>query len=93
MPATPSFSIITVCRNARGSIEGTLDSLKSQSIADYELIVIDGSSMDGTQDLARKLTIGMTVRIVSEPDGGIYEAMNKGLRFASGRLHPVVLVY
>ncbi|MBL7952499.1 MAG: glycosyltransferase [Flavobacteriales bacterium] len=77
------FSLITVCRNAAPVIAGTLESVLHQTHADIEVIVIDGASTDGTVEIVR----GFADRIrhfVSEPDKGIYDAMNKGLRAATG---------
>lgn len=77
------FSIITVCFNAAGTIADTLHSVATQAYADVEHIVIDGGSSDGTQAVI--LQHGSRVaHCVSEPDGGIYDAMNKGVRLASG---------
>ena len=76
-------TIITVCRNAEGTIEATLRSVAEQDHPDIEHIVIDGDSWDGTEDVVRRH--GQRVaRFVSETDGGIYDAMNKGIRSASG---------
>ncbi len=77
------FSLITVCRNAAPVIAETLQSVLAQTHDQIEVIVIDGSSTDGTADIVR----GFSERIhhfVSEPDKGIYDAMNKGLRAATG---------
>ncbi|WP_295640774.1 glycosyltransferase family 2 protein [uncultured Methylibium sp.] len=76
-------SVITVCRNSAATIGDTLRSLAAQTHAELEHLVIDGASTDGTQDLVRSLGTRYTV-LVSEPDRGIYDAMNKGLRLATG---------
>lgn len=81
--SAPLFSIITVCRNASATIERTLKSVKEQTCGLYEYIVIDGASTDDTAELARKAGIRNTV-LISEPDRGIYDAMNKGMACASG---------
>lgn len=76
-------SLITVCRNASSVIAGSLDSVFAQTHPDIEVIVIDGASTDGTQ----QVLAGCRDRLahyVSEPDKGIYDAMNKGLRAATG---------
>lgn len=79
------ISIVTVCFNAADSIAATLRSVASQTHPDVEHIVIDGGSTDGT--LAQIAAHGAHVaRVISEPDRGIYDAMNKGIRFASGDL-------
>lgn len=76
-------SVITVCFNAIQGIEKTISSVLSQSYPEIEYIVIDGGSKDGTVDVIQKYAdrIGY---FVSEPDGGIYDAMNKGVRVATG---------
>jgi glycosyltransferase involved in cell wall biosynthesis len=85
LPHRPTFSIITVCRNSRQVIGGAISSLSNQSVSDFEYVVIDGASTDGTLDLIREMTAGVNVQIVSEPDAGIYDAMNKGVRMARGK--------
>lgn len=77
------FSIVTVCRNSAAVLPNALASLKCQTHSDREWVVIDGASTDGTFDLVR--TSGEVLgNGVSEPDAGIYEAMNKGWRRACG---------
>lgn len=78
-------SIITVCYNSRATIADALRSVAAQSWPQIEYIVIDGGSTDGTVEMVRELAPAGTV-LVSEPDRGIYDAMNKGLRLASGEL-------
>jgi glycosyltransferase involved in cell wall biosynthesis len=82
-PATPNVSIVTVVRDDARKIAQTLDSVLSQRDADLELVVVDGASRDGTQAIVQ----GYGPRIgafLSEPDRGIYDAMNKGLALARG---------
>ena len=76
-------SVITVCFNAIQGIEKTISSVLSQSYPEIEYIVIDGGSKDGTVDVIRKYEDRVGY-FVSEPDGGIYDAMNKGVRVATG---------
>lgn len=77
------ISVITVCFNAAKTIGKALDSVATQTHPDVEHIVIDGGSRDSTVGVIRQM--GWRVaRLVSEPDRGIYDAMNKGLRLASG---------
>ena len=79
------ISIVTVCLNSARSIGDTLASVNAQTHAEIEHIVIDGGSTDGTQDLVRQR--GERVRrFISEPDRGIYDAMNKGLALATGEI-------
>lgn len=83
MEKAPLFSIITICFNAAKTILPTLDSVRAQSFGDYEYIVQDGGSTDGTVDLVTNVGI-RNLRLVSERDGGIYDAMNRGLGRAKG---------
>jgi glycosyltransferase involved in cell wall biosynthesis len=76
------LSIITVVLNDRSGLEQTLRSLRAQS-GDFEFIVIDGGSVDGTLDLIRSNS-DLITHCVSEPDEGIYDAMNKGIELATG---------
>lgn len=82
----PLISIITVTYNAGRFLERTLRSLVAQgdALADVEYLIIDGQSTDNTLDLVRQYERSIT-RWVSEPDGGLYDAMNKGQRLARGR--------
>lgn len=77
------FSIVTVCFNAEAVIRRAMLSLEEQSFDDYEWIVIDGASTDSTLSILRDFR-GDRVRIVSEPDAGIYDAMRKGVDLARG---------
>jgi hypothetical protein len=80
---SPSVSIITVVFNARELLEGTMRSVFSQSWPHIEYIVVDGGSKDGTADLLTANS-GRIAAWVSEPDKGLYDAMNKGLHMATG---------
>lgn len=83
MPERPLISIVTICRNAAGTIGRTAASVRAQDFDDYEHLIIDGASRDETLAIAR--TEGSdNMRILSEPDKGLYDAMNKGLRLARG---------
>jgi len=76
-------SIITPCRNSERFIERTILSVLNQSYQNIEYIVIDGSSSDGTLDIIRKYHDNITYWI-SEPDNGMYHAINKGIEVAKG---------
>jgi len=77
------ISIITVTYNSAATIRDTLNSIEHQTHVDREHIVIDGVSSDGTLDILSEC--GMPDdKVVSEPDSGIYDAMNKGIKLASG---------
>ena len=84
MSAEPlKISIVTVCRNSEAVIERTIKSVINQQYDRIEYIVIDGASVDDTVAIARRHEMGIS-RLLSEPDGGIYEAMNKGIQNAGG---------
>lgn len=70
--------VITVCRNAESLIEDTIKSVLSQTYPYIKYLIIDGASTDGTVDIIKKYADNLTYW-VSEPDKGIYDAMNKGL--------------
>lgn len=79
----PTISVITVCRNAEKSIEKTIQSVVNQSFNDYEYLIIDGGSIDNTVSIIEKYSDRISF-YVSELDNGIYDAMNKGIRKATG---------
>jgi glycosyltransferase involved in cell wall biosynthesis len=79
------ISVITVCFNAAKTIVETLNSVAAQGHPDVEHIVVDGGSSDGTAELVRQRGTRVA-RLLSEPDRGLYDAMNKGLALASGEL-------
>ena len=79
----PILSVITVVYNNVSDIERTLLSVLNQTYQNIEYIVIDGASTDGTLDVINKYD-NRIARIISEKDKGIYDAMNKGLKMASG---------
>lgn len=81
MNLSPLISVITITYNASSVLRPTMESVANQTMTDREHIIIDGASSDGTLDIARKYP---GVRILSEPDGGLYDAMNKGLSMARG---------
>ena len=79
------LSIITINRNNAAGLEKTLQSVVAQSFKEFEYIVIDGASTDGSVDVIKKYESQFArLKWVSEPDKGIYNAMNKGLHMASG---------
>jgi glycosyltransferase involved in cell wall biosynthesis len=80
---SPLVSVVTVCRNAVAEIEATIASVISQTHPAIEYIVIDGASTDGTVEAIRRASDDIDTWI-SEPDAGIYDAMNKGVRLATG---------
>jgi glycosyltransferase involved in cell wall biosynthesis len=76
-------SIITVVRNRVNVIAQAISSIQDQDYPNIEHVIIDGASTDGTLDLIRKMINARTV-LISEPDGGIYDALNKGIVNSSG---------
>ena len=86
MPVTyPKISVITVCFNAAHLLNKTIESVLEQTYSELEYIIIDGASKDNTNELVK--TFGTSVNsFISEPDSGIYEAMNKGIGISTGEL-------
>ena len=90
----PKISIITVCYNAETLIERTVRSILNQTYANIEYVIVDGNSTDKTMEIIRDILSEIPVetggapslqpKIISEPDNGIYDAMNKGLALATG---------
>ena len=76
------ITVVTVCFNAEKVLEQTMLSVLSQTYKDIEYLVIDGGSKDGTLDIIKKYSD--KVKWISEPDKGIYDAMNKAIKMASG---------
>ena len=81
----PYYSVITICFNDFSGLKATYESLISQDFFDFEWIVIDGGSADGTKEFLEHLVCSFSFQWVSERDKGIYNAMNKGLQMTSGR--------
>jgi len=81
------ISIITVCFNAQRTVAETITSVCNQNYPDLEYLVIDGSSSDGTAEIIRAHPqFSRITTFISEPDKGIYDAMNKGISLASGEV-------
>lgn len=78
-----TFSIITVTYNAEATIEATLLSVQQQTYRHMEHLIIDGASKDNTLLIINRYK-GKNTRVISEPDKGLYDAMNKGIRLATG---------
>lgn len=83
MNIIPKISIITVCYNSVDTIERTIKSVIGQTYPNIEYIVIDGGSTDGTVGVIKQYENRIT-KWISEPDKGIYDAMNKGIKMATG---------
>lgn len=84
MEKVPLISVITVTYNAGKVITKTLESLKLQSFKNFEHIVIDGKSKDDTLQKIKEYYLPQS-QVISEPDRGLYDAMNKGLKMAKGK--------
>ena len=84
-----TVSIVTVTYNSEKTLGATMESVLDQTCTEIEYLIVDGASTDGTVAVAesyreRMERLGIRLRIVSERDGGIYDAMNKGIRMATG---------
>lgn len=85
----PKFSVITICFNAEKEIEDTILSVLNQTTADFEYLVKDGVSTDRTVDIARSFIPafaekGIPYRVISQPDSGVYDAMNQAVQQSQG---------
>ena len=82
------FSIITPCFNSEKTIGRTLDSVLNQTLQDFEYIIIDGASTDRTLEIIEsyRTSFGNKLKVISEHDNGIYDAMNKGIQSAKGQI-------
>ena len=83
MSSAPSLTIVTICYNCVDEIPATVNSVESQTYSDIEYVIIDGRSTDGTLEWLREHN-GCFDILISEPDEGRYDAMNKGLKRATG---------
>lgn len=85
-------SVITPCFNSEKTIQKTLESMLNQTYNNYEYIIIDGKSTDKTLQIIEKYKplFGEKIQVYSEPDKGIYDAMNKGIMKASGDIIGIV---
>jgi glycosyltransferase involved in cell wall biosynthesis len=79
----PTVSIITVCFNSAATIRDTINSVLSQDYPHIQYIIVDGGSRDATVEIVREYGARIDV-LITEPDRGIYDAMNKGIRAATG---------
>lgn len=77
------ISVITATYNSEKTLKDTIDSVLSQSHKNVEYIIIDGGSVDGTMGIVRAYGSSIS-KVISEPDKGIYDAMNKGIKLATG---------
>ena len=86
------LSIITINRNNAAGLEKTMASVLAQTFTGFEYVVVDGASTDGSVDVIRRYAkkFGERMKWISEPDAGIYNAMNKGMRMASGNYYQIL---
>ena len=83
---SPFFSIIIATFNAEQTLEKTLSSIVNQQFKDLELIIIDGRSTDQTLSIIKQFSAGDSrIKVLSEPDKGVYDALNKGINLANGK--------
>lgn len=85
MKTNPKISVVTVTYNAEKTLERTIKSVVAQNYKNLEYIVVDGKSTDSTLKIIKKYKNFIT-KYISEPDKGIYDAMNKGIGMATGEL-------
>jgi glycosyltransferase involved in cell wall biosynthesis len=85
----PLISIITVSRNSASTISGTINSVIDQTYPNIEYIIIDGASTDGTIEIVRSYGSKIS-KFITEPDSGIYDAINKGISVSTGEIIGIV---
>lgn len=78
-------TVITVCYNSENYIEETIKSVLGQTYENIEYLIIDGKSTDSTMDIINKFSKDSRVKVISEKDKGIYDAMNKGIVLSTGQ--------
>lgn len=83
MKEKPLFSIVTACLNRADFIETAIQSVLAQNYQPFEHIIVDGGSTDGTLEILKRYP---HLRVISEPDQGVYDAMNKGIHMAKGEI-------
>jgi len=82
------ISVITAVYNAESCIQNLIESLRAQKDKDFEWVVVDGASTDRTLEILKSIS-DLNIRIISEPDFGIYDALNKGIKVCTGEYYLV----
>lgn len=92
MTSQPLISIITVTYNSENTVKRTVESVINQTYKNIEYIIVDGASKDKTVDICEQTLNGskFDYKIFSEPDKGIYDAMNKGIKMAKGEIIGII---
>lgn len=81
----PKLTVVSVCYNCENDVATTMESLLEQTFQDYEYVIVDGNSKDATLQKIKSYSSKFSnIKIISEPDRGIYDAMNKGVRNSAG---------
>lgn len=78
------ISVVTVCFNAEETIRSTIESVLNQDYDNIEYLIVDGESKDSTMQIVGEYILDNRVRVICEPDDGLYDAMNKATRMATG---------
>ena len=78
------ISVVTVCLNTANTIKETVNSVLEQSYGNLEYVIVDGMSTDGTLEIIREYERSFGVKVISDKDSGLYNAMNKGIDLCSG---------
>ena len=85
----PKISIITITFNSEKTLEETIESVLSQNYPNLEYLIIDGGSSDGTLEIVKRYKDKIDF-VISEPDRGISDAFNKGIRYATGEIVGII---
>jgi len=88
----PKYTIISVVYNAVDDVRRTIDSVINQTYKNFEYIIIDGGSTDGTLNILNEYSESGALTYISEPDNGIYDAINKGVLLATGEFINVIMM-